>query len=287
MGNDFILIDRHSDPTLDELGVDEIKLICNRRFGIGGDGLLIFDGEIHNADVRMIYYNADGNRAETCFNGIRCIALHAVLTGIIRRGLEFKIGTDTEIVDAVVSTDRDLVTVILAGPKFTPADIPLNSEIEVIDAELDFMDFKLTGSALSLGNSHFVVWRKTGNIEELNSEVLILGARVEHSPLFPKGTNFELATVVDDGTVCMAVWERGIGRTLACGSGATATVCSGVKSGRLQSDKSIKVHMTGGSLEVKVDERLERVVVTGDARYVFSGQVEVDNLMKVQENNKR
>jgi len=140
---------------------------------------------------------------------------------------------------------------------------------------LDFPFGTITGTALSTGNPHFVSWRDDLNLDGLNREINKFGPDIEHSPHFRKGINFELANMIEADLIQMAVWERGVGRTLACGSGAVATVCAGVKTGRLEQDRSIRVNMAGGILFVTVHGDSDRVTLRGEANYVFSGSIDI------------
>lgn len=275
LGNDFILLDNNIHSGIPLLNIHEIRKLCDRRLGIGADGLLFFEKAASAAEFRMIYFNADGSRAETCFNGIRCIAKHAVRTGLVKSDTPFSILTDSDTVRSTVSYIDDQVTIEMNGPSFRPVDVGIQSDDEVIETRFDFNGFSLTGTALSLGNPHFVSWLNDVDLTELNQQILEMGSDVEHSNHFRNGTNFELATYEDSTTVLMAVWERGVGRTLACGSGATATVCTGVQTGRLMPDVPITVKMVGGSITITYLQSLNRVVVTGDAVHVFSGQIDL------------
>jgi len=221
----------------------------------------------------MIYYNADGSAAETCFNGLRCTALHAARSGLVRRGESFIVESPTGDVEARVADDSDMTTIELSGPTFSPSAVPIISDTPVIETAIEVADMPLIGTALSIGNPHFVVFRGEGNLEKLNRDSNLIGGSVEKADIFPRATNFELARAVSETEVLMAVWERGVGPTLACGSGATATVCAGVKTGRLQAGVPVTVRMAGGDLHITVTPGLSRVSVQGGATFVFSGVV--------------
>lgn len=268
LGNDFVLIE---EDVLKEVPLNPslVQALCHRHLGVGGDGILVWKRVKAREIVGMVYYNADGTRAETCFNGLRCIALHSVLTQYCPQGETFIIETDSGEVTALVKSEQEIETV-LPGPRFEPSHIPaLFTEPEgVIDLS---SGEQLRGIALSLGNPHFVVWRNKGGLQELNREVQRIGFEVEHHPSFPQRVNFELAGICEPRVVEMAVWERGVGHTWACGSGATATVCSGVYAGFLNPNEEITVKMLGGILRVQTSEDLATVRVRGPARQVFQG----------------
>ncbi|MFH0764826.1 MAG: diaminopimelate epimerase, partial [Calditrichota bacterium] len=249
--------------------------LCDRRLGVGSDGVLLFERAETPALARMIYFNSDGSRAETCFNGLRCVALHAARSGVVESGQEFSIQSDAGIVKARVESGFNGVSICMAGPEFDPSRVPLHLDQPVIETNLDFDRFSLTGTALSLGNPHFVVWKEDSELDQLNRLIFEWGAEVEHAVYFPARVNFEIASVVDPRTIHAAIWERGVGRTPACGSGATAAVCAGVKTGRLPVEQPIVVIMAGGRLTITPHTDLKQVSVTGEAAHVFNGQIEL------------
>ncbi len=275
LGNDFILFDAGE---LDSIGREKLDIpsLCDRRLGIGADGVLIYQVARTGVEVSMVYFNADGSRAETCFNGLRCIALWAVLNGDVQRGKPFVIQSDAGPVAAAVMLESDEAVVELAGG--VSRRNLIRGAVEPVDGcewDLNFDFGSLKGIPMSIGNPHFIVWRTQGDITALNDEVATIGARVEKARYFPDGTNFELAVKVDDQWIRMAVWERGVGLTKACGSGAAAAVCSGVLSGRLAADTPIDVEMAGGRLSIEALSASGRIKVQGPAAHVFSGKFEV------------
>ncbi len=275
LGNDFILLDEDNALQFQTPKVKFIQALCDRRLGIGGDGLLIVLPPSTNAAIKMVYYNADGSFAETCFNGLRCVALHAVRSGRAKYNEPFIIESPTGPVNATVDALNGEASIELDGPNFNPEIVPVVSKNEVIEGRLAFAFGSMIGTALSIGNPHFVVWRENTSLVELTRESEQIGREVEKSHHFPQATNFELASLRSSSLIEMAVWERGVGPTLACGSGATATVCAGVKSGRLQPGKPIRVRMPGGELTVEVAEDFSRVRVVGGAKFVFDGNIEL------------
>jgi diaminopimelate epimerase len=278
LGNDFVLLDGENALLLSPPKPEVIQAICNRRFGIGSDGLILILNPESTAAIKMIYYNADGSFAETCFNGLRCVALHAVRSGRVEYDTTFIIESPTGPVTASVDSTSGKASIELDGPSFNPALVPVISDREVIEERLSFAFGALQGTALSIGNPHFVAWQENTLLSELIKESKRIGADVENSRHFPRATNFELASVRSQSLVEMAVWERGVGPTLACGSGATATVCAGVKSGRLQSDRPINVRMQGGELSIEVDSNYRRVKVIGGEEFVFEGKISLSSI---------
>ncbi len=278
LGNDFILFDRSESNLNTDPDKEIIKKLCDRHCGIGADGVLMFDVIRKNHIVEMVYYNADGSRAETCFNGLRCIALHAFRSKQITGNQHFIIKSDAGEIKSVVYSDRDLVEIELPGPDFTGDKIGLRDFSDLIDKNLSFPSVEFTGTALSMGNPHFISWRENLSLDELNREILEFGAEVEDSPHFLNGINFELVSKTGKNSINMAVWERGVGQTFACGSGATASVCAGVKTGRLEPETDIKVQMIGGFLRIRIHKGFERVTLKGEAKFVFAGEINLEDL---------
>jgi diaminopimelate epimerase len=285
LGNDFVLFDRYRHPEIPEPPADIIMRICNRRYGPGADGILLFDlnstgiPNDEQVEIRMTYFNADGSRAETCFNGIRCIALHAVLFDVAERRNPIKVITDAGTADLNVSKSVNIINMkIKQIVEYEPSKIPLARDKKIIDNLIKVDNQELTATALSLGNPHLVAWDDTDNLDKLNLKIIEIGPKVQRSMLFPVGTNFELAHLTDEDKILMAVWERGVGRTLACGSGATAVVCAGVASGRLKPGRPIQVIMAGGALVISApnpeNSSTDPITITGPAEHVYSGYLD-------------
>ena len=213
------------------------------------------------------------NRAETCFNGLRCIALHSVLNNYCDFDREFTILSDAGKVTARVTGNSPELEI--PGASFDPGDIQLRDRQSIINKELKFSFGTLTGTAVSMGNPHFVAWSEYADLDGLNSNMRSCGEEVSTSPCFLNGTNFELASIKDKQTILMAVWERGVGPTLACGSGATATVCAAVESGKVKANVPVTVKMAGGDLTVTVLKDQNMVRIKGDANHVFDGEIEI------------
>ncbi|MBT7789741.1 MAG: diaminopimelate epimerase [Calditrichaeota bacterium] len=279
LGNDFVLLDKSRSNSFNTPDSNTIRKLCDRHYGVGADGVLIFNLIEENRRVEMVYYNADGSRAETCFNGLRCIAKHAVRTGKIPQDQRFIIMSDAGEINSTVRSEHNLVEIELAGPDFSACKIGLTDSKMLIEENIQYPSKGYVGTALSIGNPHFVAWKEGQDLSELNEEILKHGAEVENSSHFKNGVNFELASIIDETSIYMAVWERGVGQTFACGSGATATVCAGVKTGRLSPDVDILVKMLGGVLTIRVQKELERVSLNGEASHVFSGEINSDDIL--------
>jgi diaminopimelate epimerase len=272
LGNDFLVVDLRpgkpaagnpsaTDPTV-------VRALCDRHFGVGGDGLLaILPGE--KGDARMRLINADGSEAEMCGNGIRCIA--KVLYDrdpALHRPL-LRIDTGAGLLDCRIE-DRagqaETVTVEMGRPQLDPPQIPVAAPSGPPLVKSRLVEGPFAFTPVSMGNPHAVFF-----IDDKAAELRALaethGRRIEHHPLFPRRTNVEFARVRQSpaGTeIDMVVWERGCGITLACGTGACATVVAACLEGRASPDQEIPVHLPGGTLFI-------RVAATRDGSPGFAG----------------
>jgi len=269
-GNDFVMTydpdDRHP------LAADEVRALCDRRFGIGGDGSIRVT---RGAEGRpfMDYRNADGSLAEMCGNGLRCVALllHEVAAAA---GSSFEVETRSGTRRVELAPDGR-VDVDMGEPNFTKAAIPMRGPAweTYLREPLDLGGgLVVTASAVSMGNPHLVLF-----VEEdpERFHVAHIGAVLERDDRFPEGTNVEFAKVEEDEIVAR-VWERGSGETMACGSGACAIAVAATEAG-LAGPRSL-VRFPGGVLEV-VRTEAGSVLLTGPADRVFETTVDLDALM--------
>lgn len=272
-GNDYIYVDGAKEIIPQEKKPDVVKRLSDRHFGIGGDGV-IFINPSTEADFEMEMYNMDGSRAEMCGNGIRCVAKFVYDKGltdqtqisIISAGKIKYLDLATE--DGKVST----VKVNMGAPILKAADIPViadDEEESVIgeEIEVDGKIYKMT--CVSMGNPHAVVFMD--DVADLPIEKI--GPLFENHERFPKRTNTEFVKVIDKEHVEMRVWERGTGETLACGTGACATVVACILNG-LTND-TVTVKLLGGSLRIQWDRQENLVYMTGPAATVFEGEIEI------------
>lgn len=220
----------------------------------------------------MEMYNADGSEGNMCGNGVRCIAKYVYDYGLTDKtgiSLETKGGTkylDLEIVDGVVSK----VTVDMGRPVLSPNQIPVISEKERVIAEpitILGVEYKMT--CISMGNPHAVVFVEDTN--ELDIEKI--GPFFENHSSFPERINTEFVQVIDRKNIKMRVWERGSGETLACGTGACASVVACVLNGVTEDE--VTVHLLGGDLEIFYDRERESVIMKGPAETVFQGEIDL------------
>ena len=265
IGNDFIVIDcRTGIPERDdhELGALSRRL-CDRRFGIGADQvLLLYDSE--KADFRMRIFNADGSEVEMCGNGIRCFAKY-----IWDRQLSEKSVLEIETAAGIIKPVKTggLVKVDMGVPVLDARLIPVDLDGLIQDYPLTIEDKTFTITCVSMGNPHAVIF-----VDDLDSvDVQRYGPRIETHKLFPRKVNVEFAQVVDPHTVRMRVWERGAGETLACGTGASAVAVAANLKGMVK--KRVTIKLLGGDLLIDLDEG-GHVFMTGPAEEVFEGRIQ-------------
>jgi diaminopimelate epimerase len=294
LGNDFVVVDvRPGKPAHAMADVatrpDIVRALCDRNFGVGGDGVLaILPGE--TGDARMRVLNADGSEAEMCGNGIRCVAkvLHDMDPSLRRTLLRIDTGAGLlacrlDVADGRVSS----VTVDMGAPELLPRLVPVQSDARrLLRAPLRARDRAFAFTAVSMGNPHAVIFvdEPAAALRDLAASY---GPGIEHDPLFPRRTNVEFACVRqgtgDEREIDLVVWERGCGITLACGTGACATVVAACLEGRVAADREIPVHLPGGTLFITVQSGPESadgatytgVAMRGPANIVFEAAVDV------------
>ncbi|MBJ6363297.1 diaminopimelate epimerase [Paenibacillus sp. GCM10012307] len=266
LGNDFIIVygEQELPGNASELAVS----LCNRFFGIGADGLVyILPSE--QADFRMRIINSDGSEAEQCGNAIRCVSKYVYDNGLTDEK-EITIETLGAGVQKVQLTVEEgsvaLVRVDMGAPVLEGLKVPTTIEAEQIVAhpiEVDGREFSFT--AVSMGNPHCVIY--VDNAAEF--DLATWGPKLETHPLFPRKINVEFVTVNSRTHTDMRVWERGAGPTLACGTGACATVVSSVLNGL--TDRKATVSLKGGDLLIEWSEEDNHVYMTGPAAVVYRG----------------
>jgi diaminopimelate epimerase len=294
LGNDFVVVDvRPGKPAHAMADVatrpDIVRALCDRNFGVGGDGVLaILPGE--TGDARMRVLNSDGSEAEMCGNGIRCVAkvLHDMEPSLRRTLLRIDTGAGLlacrlDVADGRVSS----VTVDMGAPELLPRLVPVQSDARrLLRAPLRARDRAFAFTAVSMGNPHAVIFvdEPAAALRDLAASY---GPSIEHDPLFPRRTNVEFACVRqgtgDEREIDLVVWERGCGITLACGTGACATVVAACLEGRVAADREIPVHLPGGTLFITVQSGPESadgatytgVAMRGPANIVFEAAVDV------------
>lgn len=273
-GNDFVILNGfdHSQIDYNELALK----LCDRHFGIGGDGLIvILPPENNKHDFRMRIFNSDGSEPEMCGNGIRCFAHYLYQYGLTSKKL-LKIETLAGIIrPEILGTNNKTsqVRVNMGRPYFKVEEIPLEIDSNSFDyikeypLHVDGKEFLI--NCVSMGNPHTIIFEEEPDKFPLEK----WGPKLENHEIFPEKTNVEFIKIINRSEIIMKVWERGAGITLACGTGASAAVVAGIKNAYL--DDKVLVHLPGGDLVIEWLKQDSDVYMTGPAETVFEGEIEL------------
>jgi diaminopimelate epimerase len=265
LGNDYIVIDNRNEKISDTEAAELAQKLCERRFSVGADGLLLVSNSAL-ADVEMRIFNADGSEAEMCGNGIRCFAKYCYENNIAKKN-ELTVETLAGIKRTWLTVEDDTVTFVMADmgtPTLDRSKIPMRGKGTCINEDLQVNGEQYRATCLSVGNPHCVIF-----VDALdNFLVERVGPKIENHSLFPKRTNVAFAQVLNRNELKVRVWERGCGETLACGTGACAAVVAGNLLRKV--GNKVRVHLLGGDLEV---EYAERLFLSGSAEKVFEGKL--------------
>ena len=277
LGNDFLVIDDRSG--VERPWPELARRLCDRRRGVGGDGLLLVRGS-EVADLRMTLVNADGSEGEMCGNGVRCTAVWAAERGVAGDRVAWETAAGPVITELLGGA---MVRVDMGVPRFAAAEIPvLAGEEDLLDLALEVRhqgaSLAMRGAAVGMGNPHLVVdiaslrpaW--TGTLDDLDA--LAVGTALQRLPIFPAGVNVELVAPAGPRRVRQRTVERGVGETDACGTGACAAVVALRRRGALAAQGEVEVELRGGMLVVDWDGA-GPVRMTGAAISVFEGEVAV------------
>lgn len=262
-GNDCIIIDALKSKPQNPQRL--ARRLCNRKFGVGADQLLILS-KSRKADFKMLIFNSDGSEAEMCGNGIRCLGRY-IRESKYTQKREMAIETLSGI--RQVRVTAKIVEVNLGEPKMKGKEIPVHLSGRIINRPLkiDSKDFRIT--CLSLGNPHCVIFQE--NLDTFPIEKF--GPLLENYHLFPNRTNVSFVNVLSTNELKAKVWERGAGQTLACGTAAAASLVASVLNGF--TDRKAKVELPGGKLEVEWDRETNCVWLSGPAEKVFEGDIRI------------
>jgi diaminopimelate epimerase len=253
--------------------------ISDRRFGIGGDGLIMLCPS-STADVRMEMYNADGSRAEMCGNGIRCVArLYHETWPRPRNPLTVETDGGLKAITLDHQGGKVVATVDMGEPILEGSEIPTSRRGRVINCPLEVGGRTEQITAVSMGNPHCVVFVNDEHVFALDdAEFARLGRQFETHPFFPRRVNTEFILPLARNRLRMRVWERGSGETLACGTGACAALVAAVLTGR--AERTATVELRGGNLAIEWRETgtgANHVFMTGEAVEVFRGELDLDD----------
>lgn len=266
LGNDYIYIDatkiRIKNPSM------LAKYMSDRHFGVGADGLILILPS-SKADFSMRMFNADGSEAEMCGNGIRCVAKFVYdkcLTDKKIITVDTKAGIKTLTLN-VVGKYVDTVKVDMGIPKYESECIPVISNTKIAkNLKIEILDKIFDVTCVSMGNPHTVIF-----VDDVDSfDVKKYGELIEKNEMFPQRTNVEFVEIKDNLNIKMRVWERGTGETLACGTGACASVVACVLNGL--TSRNVRVQLLGGNLDILYNDN-NHVYMTGPAKTVFEGKL--------------
>ena len=266
LGNDFVVFDARESAI--ELNSTQAKALADRHFGIGCDTVVVIRPGSAEADATVLFYHADGTESESCINASRCVArLLLDERGQARVKLSTRGGM-------LVCSDagKGLVTVDMGEPRLDWQQVPVASAVDTVNFPLDIGGNSIPVSAVSMGNPHCVLFVPDAE----KAPVTTLGPKIETLPFFPRRTNVEFAQIVDSATIRMRVWERGVGVTLACGTGACATAVAAIRRGL--AGRKVKLVLDGGTLAIEWREDDGHVLMTGPTAIPFSGHVDLDRL---------
>jgi len=268
LGNDFILIDNRSSLT-PVLTPEKALQWCDRHFGIGADGVIFALPGQNGTDYTMRIFNSDGSEPEMCGNGIRCLAVFLTeLEGISRTKDKYHIHTLAGVISPQL-TEEGQVKVDMGEPRLLAGEIPTtlsSTEFQVINQPLELAGKTWDVTCVSMGNPHCITFVEDVAAIDLES----IGPKFENHPVFPKKTNTEFIEIVNRNYLKMRVWERGAGITLACGTGACASLVAGVLNDLC--DRIATIELPGGPLEIEWSELDNRIYMTGPAERVFTGK---------------
>lgn len=275
LGNDYVYVNCLRETIKNPAEVS--KFVSDRHFGIGSDGLImICPSKV--ADFEMQMYNADGSRGEMCGNGIRCVAKYVYDYGLTdKTSISVETLGGIKYLDLTVEDGKvSLVKVDMGSPRLAPSQIPIVPEnpedTRIIDAPLEVEGKIYYMTGVSMGNPHTVVYV----VDVKGLDLLKIGPSFENHKRFPERINTEFAHVLDRKTVEMRVWERGSGETLACGTGACAVAVASILNG-LTEDR-VTVKLLGGDLLIEWDKEADKVYMTGPAKVVFDGEIDLTDI---------
>ncbi len=263
-GNDFIIIENLHKEIKEEEKSSLARKLCHRRFGIGGDGLILVEPS-SNADIKMRIFNPDGSEAEMCGNGIRCLAKHASNFLLENKKL-IKIETLAGVKEVEITENHgkiSYVRVAMGKPKFERRNIPALGEGRLLKEKLEGLEI----NAVNTGVPHVVIF-----VEEVEKvDVETLGRKIRYSKLFPQGTNVNFVQKLKENEFKIRTYERGVEKeTLACGTGICASAVIATTLGIAREDKPLLFHARGGDVYVELKEEIYMI---GPAEFVFWGEV--------------
>jgi diaminopimelate epimerase len=270
LGNDFVIFDARNRGLLLDNGL--ARKVADRRFGVGCDQVIVIERATGKADAAMRIFNADGNEVEACGNATRCVA-----SLLLEEADEPAVRIETPGGLLICSeAGGGMVTVDMGAPRLGWREIPLSRPTETKGFILNASGVAFEAAAVSMGNPHCVLF-----VEDAEAaQVAEFGPVIEHDPLFTARTNVEFVHAISPERLRMRVWERGVGITRACGTGACAAAVAACRRGL--SGRSVDVELDGGALSVLWRTGDEHVLMTGGASLVFSGDLDLGALERLK-----
>ena len=266
LGNDFVVLDGIAQHV--DLSTQQLRLLADRHLGVGCDQILVVEKATRSdADFRYLIYNADGGEVEQCGNGARCFVQFVRDQGYTD-ARRIRVETAGGIIVPEIAAGGE-VTVDMGAPRFEPSAIPFVGGTDAVTQPLDVDGETIEITVVSMGNPHAV--QLVADVDR--APVATQGPKIEHHPRFPERVNVGYMQVMDRVTIRLRVWERGVGETLACGTGACAAVVAGIRRGLL--DLSVRVETHGGWLTIAWPGPAAPVAMTGPATTVFEGAWEI------------
>ncbi len=265
LGNDFVVV--QVEDSLPKNVTELAKHVCDRHLGVGADGL-VFITPSEQANIGMRIFNADGSEAQQCGNAIRCVSkyyyekINNATTALTVETMYLGIQAVTL---QVANGEVVQVTVDMGEPILEPSQIPVQSVSNQHQIEVGGVNYSLT--AVSMGNPHGVI-----EVEDVQTyPIHIPGPQIETDTFFPERANIEFITINAADEITMRVWERGVGETMACGSGACAVLVASHLNGK--ADRKATIHLLGGDLLIDWNKKDNHVYMTGPAAFVFQGSL--------------
>lgn len=258
LGNDFIIIDSRKED-LSGINLNDLaKVFCDRHFGIGADGILVV-WPSDKAHYRMQIINSDGSEPEMCGNGIRCFAKYVYEADSLKE----------EVMSVETPAGIIVPAVIVESGKVTGAEVDMGVPSEMTNIKLQIQNYgTIDIHSISMGNPHAVIFT-----DDLSSiDLFELGPIIEHDKNFPNRTNVEFVKILNNKEIEIKVWERGAGETLACGTGACASVAAAIILGK--TERRVLAHLPGGTLDIEWQGSDGHIIMRGPAETVFEGSFE-------------
>jgi diaminopimelate epimerase len=275
LGNDFVVVDLRTADRATTAAIQEpaiVQAVCDRQFGIGADGVLaILPAQMDRSIARMRVLNADGSEAEMCGNGIRCVVeeLHAH-GGVASDTMTIETGAGPLSCARVAGG----VTVAMGAPRLMRGELPMTGPAQerCISQPIEAKGSTFAMTGVSMGNPHAVIFVEPSSNLRMLAETF--GSTLEHHASFPARTNIEFVHVKSRTELEVVVWERGCGITLACGTGACATVVAAILEGHCDEETDVKVNLIGGALAIRVLRSMTNVQMSGPALHVYDGELD-------------